>query len=271
MRIFISIDMEGVAGITSESHRTPDTEDYKWGRELMLAEANAAIAGAFDAGAKQVLINDSHNTMDNLLPQGLDGRATCITGSYKPLSMMEGISDKFDAALFIGYHAMRGTPEAVMDHTYSEQSLDSVRINGVPAGETLVNGLAAGAFGVPLVVVSGDLALKKEVQKISAGIESVVVKRGITRYCAECDPPELACKKIRDGVSRALSQNQLPKPLTVRKPVRFELDFPHTHMAELCTRMPGVARKGGRTITFKQNDYLTAFRQFLALTSIARG
>jgi len=269
MRIFISIDMEGVAGIVSNSQREPGSEDYQWGRRLMAGEANAAIAGAFEAGAREVLVNDSHNTMDNLQPHFLDPRAKLLSGSRKPLSMMEGISRRFDGALFIGYHARRGTPGAMMDHTYSERAVNTVRINGRFAGETHINGLVAGYFGVPLLLVSGDRALAREVRSIDPAIRSVVVKEAVTRYSAACDHPEVAREKIREGVKEALSASRRPKPLRLRAPYRFEVAFIHTHMADLCLRIPGVKRKDGRTVVFRQEDYLVGFKQLLALLSLA--
>lgn len=271
MRVFISIDMEGVAGITSNSQREPGHEDYQWGRRLMAGEANAAITGAFDAGAKEVLVNDSHNTMDNLQPHHLDPRAKLLSGSRKPLSMVEGLSRRFEAALFIGYHAQRGTPGAIMDHTYSERAVNTIRINGQYAGETLINGLVAGYFGVPLILVSGDRALAQEVRSINSAIRSVVVKEAVTRYSAACDHPEVACEKIREGVKQALSASRRPKPLRLRSPYRFEVAFIHTHMADISLRVPGVKRKDGRTVTFRQKDYLVGFKQLLALMSMAYG
>ena len=269
MRVFISADMEGVAGITSDRHREPGNEDYQWGRRLMMGEVNAAVAGAFDAGAKEVLVNDSHNTMDNLQPHHLDPRAKLLSGSLKPLSMMEGFSRRFDAALFIGYHAKRGTPGAIMDHTYSERAVNTVRINGRFAGETLINGLVAGYLGVPLVFVSGDRALAREVRSLDPAIRSVVVKEAVTRYSAVCEHPEVVRKRIRTGVQQALSASRWPKPLRLRSPYRFEIAFIHTHMADMSMRVPGVRRKDGRTVAFRQEDYLTGFKELLALMSMA--
>ncbi len=269
MRVFISLDMEGVAGITSDHHREPGREDYQWGRQLMTGEANAAIAGAFDAGASEVLVNDSHNTMDNVQPEHLDPRARLLSGSRKPLSMMEGISRRFDAALFIGYHARRGTAKAIMDHTYSERVVNTVRINGKPAGETLLNGLVAGYYGVPLVLVSGDRALAREVQALGHGIHTVVVKEAVTRYSAASDHPEAVREKIRASVEQALSASQWPKPLRLRSPYRFEVAFIHTYMADLCMRVPGLKRRDGRTVSFRQENYLTGFKELLALMSLA--
>ena len=269
MRIFISADMEGVAGISSNSQREPDLRDYSWGRKLMTEEVNAAIRGAFEAGAKKVLVNDSHNTMDNLLPDLLDRRAKLITGNRKPLSMMQGISKQFDAALFIGYHAYRGTAQSVMDHTYSEGSINAVHVNGKPAGETYLNGLFAGAFGVPLVMVSGDQSLRQEVQALDPKIEAVVVKEGLSRYCAAHDHPEVACENIQKGVFQALSAPQFPKPLRLRPPYRFEVDLIHTHMADHCLLVPGVVKKGPRKIVFRQSDYITAYKEFLVLLRLA--
>lgn len=267
MRVFISVDMEGVAGIVSESQRNADRQDYAWARQIMIEEANAAVAGAFDAGAREVWVNDSHDTMDNMIPDRLDRRARLVTGTFKPLSMMQGISKRFDAAMFIGYHARRGTAGAVMDHTYSERGIDTICINGIEAGETLINGLVAGAYGVPLVLVSGDQMLQREVQALDPKIRSVIVKEGITRYSAVTDHPEAAREKIRAAVQETLEASRWPKPLRLRSPYRFEINFPHSHQADICLRVPGVKRKSGRRIVFRQEDYLTGFKELLALMS----
>lgn len=269
MRVFISIDMEGVAGIVSERHRTPGNEDYQWGRKLMVGEANAAIEGAFRAGAKEVLVNDSHNTMDNLLPELMDPRAKLLIGRYKPLSMMQGISKRFDAVMFIGYHAHRGTAQAIMDHTYSESTINTIRINGREAGETLINGLVAGYFGVPVVLVSGDRALEQEVHELDPKIQTVVVKEAITRYSAINHHPQAARDKICQGVEAALKSGDFPKPLKMRPPYRFEVNLIQTHSAEMCKRIPGVTLKAPRTVAFRQDDYLTGFKELLAVMNLA--
>jgi len=268
MRVFISVDMEGIAGITTNPQREPGNSEYQWGRELQLGEANAAIEAAFEAGAREVVVNDSHNNMDNLYPAGLDRRARLITGNRKPLSMMQGIGSRFDAALFIGYHARRGSASAIMDHTYCG-AIDEARINGKVAGESMLNGLFAGSFGVPLVLVSGDQTLQKEVRALNPAIETVVVKEGITSYSALNDHPEVAREKIRAGVLKALAAPKLPKPLTLRAPYRFEVTLALTHMADMCALIPGVERKGSRTLVFRHADYASAYRTFLVMMRLA--
>jgi len=156
MRIFISADMEGLAGVVGDEQRSRKGQDYQMARRWMAQEVNAAVEGAIKAGAKEFVVTDAHAGAINLALPDLHQKAALIGGSNRPLSMMEGIQEGFDAAFFIGYHAMRGTQDACMDHTYSEEKVMAVRFNGTPYGEIGINARVAGHFGVPVVLVSGD-------------------------------------------------------------------------------------------------------------------
>src|SRR5688572_15225988 len=161
--------MEGIAGLVSSSQVTGGERDYSVGRKLMIAETNVAIAAAFDAGATEVLVNDSHGSQTNLLAEELDRRATLITGSPKPLGMMQGIDSTFDAVIFIGYHAQASTMDAVLGHTYSG-TLKSVKLNGREVGEYGLNATAAGHYGVPVVFIAGDKAVVAQAMEFIPGI-----------------------------------------------------------------------------------------------------
>jgi D-amino peptidase len=178
MRVYISIDMEGVAGVATFDQVVRGGHGYPRAQELMTGEANAAIAGAFDGGATEVLINDSHGTMDNLIHAELDQRARIIFGSPKLDCMAEGIDENHDVALFIGYHAAAGS-EGVMAHTYSS-TFTEVRVNGEPVSEADVNALQAAAVGVPVGLLTGDDQICAAIQKTLPGIETVTVKRATT-------------------------------------------------------------------------------------------
>src|SRR6266536_481168 len=178
-KVFISIDMEGIAGIAHRQQVTRGMGDYSIGRELMTGEANAAIDGAFEGGATSVVVNDSHGDMFNLLQERLDPRAELILGSPKvPLSMMQGFGADFDVALFVGYHAAAGTEGAVLDHTYSGRLLYDVRLNERSVTEAELNAAYAGAHGVPVGLVSGDDKICAQAAARLPGLRTVVVKRG---------------------------------------------------------------------------------------------
>ncbi len=203
MRVYVSVDMEGIAGVVHESQTDPTDPacavEYGRFRCLMTAEANAAIEGALAAGAKNVVVNDSHWFMRNLLAEELHEAAELVSGDPKPHSMMQGIEAGFDAALFIGYHARAGTRNAILDHTYADR-IHEVRLNGKPVGELGLNAAFAGAHGVPVALVSGDSALATEAKDLLGDdVAAVVVKQAVSRHAAQSVAPAAACQLIRDG------------------------------------------------------------------------
>jgi len=271
MRVYISVDMEGVAGVVHE-HQTDPTDgrhaaEYARSCRLMTGEANAAIGAAFAAGAAAVLVNDSHWLMRNLIADELDERAELISGGPKPLSMVEGIDGGFDAAMFIGYHGRAGTAHAVIDHTYTDR-IHEVRINGEPAGELALNAAMAGDAGVPVVLVSGDQTLAAEARALLGdGVETVIVKHGLGRFSARSLAPAEARRRIAEGVRRALGRRH--EPWRVPTPVTIEAEFARTVHADMAELVPGAERTGGRTVRYTHADYRAAFRAFRAMSSLA--
>ena len=195
MRVYISVDMEGIAGVVHESQTDPTTPAFaaKYGRfrRLMTAEANAAVEGALAAGATRVVVNDSHWFMRNLLAEELHEAAELVSGDPKPRSMMQEIDQPggFDAALCIGYHARAGTRNAILDHTYADR-IHEVRLNGKPVGELGLNAALAGVHGVPVALVSGDSALAAEAKDLLGdGVATVIVKEAVSRHAAKSVAP----------------------------------------------------------------------------------
>ena len=271
MRVYISVDMEGIAGVVHESQTDPTdpahAAEYGRFRRLMTAEANAAIEGALAAGASKIVVNDSHWFMRNLLAEELHQAAELLSGDPKPRSMVEGIEAGFDAALFIGYHARAGTRHAILDHTYADR-IHEVRLNGRPVGELGINAALAGVAGVPVALVSGDAALAAEArQLLGDGVATVVVKEAVSRHAARSVAPAVACGMIRDGVTAALKQKHVPFLLPA--PITIEVDFAltiHADMAELC---PGATRTEGRTVAFTHQDYREVFRGWRAMLNLS--
>ncbi len=273
MRVYISVDMEGIAGVVHESQTDPTTPafaaEYARFRHLMTAEANAAVEGALAAGATRVLVNDSHWFMRNLLAEELHQSAELVSGDPKPRSMMQEIDQQggFDAALFIGYHARAGTRHAILDHTYADRIQD-VRLNGKPVGELGLNAALAGVHGVPVALVSGDAALAAEAKDLLGdGVATVIVKAAVSRHAAKSVAPAVACRMIREEVPRALKRRHAP--FIVRTPVTLEVDFAmtiHADMAELC---PGATRTGGRTVAFTHPEYGEVFRAWRTLLNLS--
>src|SRR5216117_1534929 len=224
MRVYISIDMEGIAGVVHESQTDPTTPafaaEYGRFRRLMTAEANAAVEGALAAGATRVLVNDSHWFMRNLLAEELHQSAELVSGDPKPRSMVQDIDGGFDAALFIGYHARAGTRNAILDHTYADR-IHEVRLNGRPVGELGINAALAGVSGVPVALVSGDAALAAEAKELLGDdVTTVVVKEAVSRHAAKSVAPVVACRMIREGVIQALQRPH--QPLVLSPPVTVE-------------------------------------------------
>jgi len=272
MKVYISCDMEGISGVVAWRQVEMDNEEYKRGQKLMTRELNAAIEGAFAAGASEVLVNDSHGSMRNILIEELNPAAQLISGSPKPLSMMQGIDGSlFDAAFFIGYHAQAGTAYSVLDHTYSG-IVHQVSLNDQPVGETGLNAALAGYFGVPVVLVTGDKLLLEEASALLGTVEGVAVKEGYGRYAARCLAPEAVHELIRQAAQSALLKTQEggEKPFVVEPPITLVVDFTssaHLDMAEL---IPGSRRSGGRHIEFTHDDLLTVFKVWRAMLKLAQ-
>jgi D-amino peptidase len=271
MRIYISVDMEGVAGVVHEDQTDPieprHSGDYNRFRRLMTNEANAAIAGVLETGATTVVVNDSHWLMRNLLAEELNPKAELISGGPKRLSMVEGIDGGFDAAMFVGYHAQAGTRNATIDHTYTSR-VHEARINGQPVGELALNAAMAGVHGVPVALVSGDQALAAEAKALlGAGIETVVVKEAVGRFAARSVAPGVACERIRSGAAAALRRKHVP--FTFKSPIRLEVDFIVSQMADMAELVPGSSRTGGRTVAYADEDYREVFRAWRAMYNLA--
>jgi len=267
-RVFISVDMEGIGGITTLRQTYRGTDDYEWARRIMTDEANAAVAGAFDAGAKEVVVTDSHGDMGNLLPERLDPRADLIQGTPKvPFSMMTGISEGYDYTAFIGYHAGAGTPMAIMDHTYTGFITD-VRVNGESWNETHLNAALAGCFGVPVGLVSGDQACVDQAQQRLPWVQGVAVKQGFGNRVGRTMSPQRAQAAIKDAMSRVdVGSLQVFRP---SGPFELQIDFINTAVTDMCALAPGTERTGARTTSFVDADFLLIYRCLLTWMNLGR-
>ncbi len=270
MKVFISADIEGTAGIVDwEQVRGPGRE-YEIGRQLLTDEVNAAIDGAVQAGADHVLVNDAHWTMQNLHPGALHHNASYLSGKHKPLYMMEGLDASFDAAFMLGYHGAISAEHAILSHTYNPAAIWETRLNGVPVGESALNALVALHHGVPVVLITGDEATAHEAQPFLPSIETVVVKRSITRTAAESLHPDRACELIRAGAARALSRVDSVSTPTIELPATVEITFLTADMAEMSTWIRGVERTAARTVTATDDDPLRLYRTFVTIVTLTR-
>ena len=250
LSVYISADMEGIAGLSST--------DDPLGPKLMTREVNAAIAGAFNAGASRVVVNDAHGSHSNLLQDQLDPRATLIRGSLKPYGMMHGLDSSFDAVLFIGYHAKARSLGGFAAHTGSGSVAD-LRINGTSVGEGGMNTLYAAWYGVPVAFISGDSLAVAQMRAMVPQIGGASVKTGVWDRAVMTLSPDSAQAVIQRGVESALRATPA-RPPAVARPVNVELEFSGPIYAEIAEGIPGVRRQGYSTVTFSAPTYPAAYR-----------
>ncbi len=258
MRVFISVDMEGISGVVAWPQTERGQDDYERMRRLMTQEANAAIEGALQAGATEVLVNDSHGGMRNIILEDLCPDAKLITGDRKPMSMMEGVGPGFDAVFLIGYHS-QASSLGVLNHTYTGRVVH-YSVNGKVMGETGMNALIAGFHGVPVVLVSGDTVVTAEARELLGNVETVAVKEPHSQFSAACLHPTKARALIKEGATRALQNLGQYKPLKPGTPSTVKLEFQNSGCADAASIMPGSVRVDPVTIEFTAPDYLLAYR-----------
>ncbi len=268
MLVYISVDMEGIAGVVHVDQTRRTGHDYESARRWMTAETNAAIAGAFDGGATSVLVNDSHGDMRNLVLDALDPRAELISGSLKPLSMVQGVTGDAACALFIGYHAGAGSAAGILDHTYYGRVVARLRVGGVDWNETALNAAVCGALGVAVVLVTGDQTTCEQARRHLGEIATVCVKDAITRYAARSLAPVVACERIRAAAAEAVRLRP-GAPFRPRPPHELELDFVNSACADAAELVPGTRRTGGVTCEYRAPDAATLIQVIQAWTILA--
>ena len=268
MKVFLSTDMEGTAGVVDWEQCVGDGPQAAAGRRLMLAEVNAAIEGALAGGATEIVVNDSHSTMRNLPAAELAGQASYISGSHKPLYMMQGLDDSFDAAMFISYHGSVGAP-AGLSHTYSPRAVVEARLDGVVTGEAGINALVAAHYGVPVVLVTGDRCACAETAALIPDVHQAVVKEHVSRLAAHSLHPVRACALIRERAQAAIGTagSVGPPPLD---PGVLDVSVRTTDIAEAASWVRGVARTGPRELRIHGESRLATYRSFCAAILLTR-
>jgi D-amino peptidase len=273
VKVFISVDMEGVAGIVDWSQCRPSGGTaYQQGCALMLAEVNAAIEGAILGGADEVLVNDSHGTMFNLDPASIRPPASYLSGRHKPGYMMEGLDATHQAVFFVGYHGSISGKPSTLSHTYNPEVISAVRLNGEYVGESGINALVAADLGVPIALVSGDSVTVEELGGLAPDCVAVVTKESRSRFSALNLHPTTSCTLIRDGATRAVRAVAADRmrPPRIEFPSHLEVDLQTADMAEVASWVKGVERTGTRTVEMTAASGSTMFRAFVAMTYITR-
>ena len=272
MKIFISSDMEGTAGVVDWSQcRRGAGGDYEHYTRLLTAEVNAAIEGAAEAGATGFLVNDSHSTMANLRPDELSCAASYLSGRYKPMYMMEGLDATFAGAFFVSYHGSMGADGSTLSHTYFPGAIAEVRLNGLVVGEAGINALVARAHDVPVLLVTGDEATLAETRRVCPGVHGAVVKRSVTRFAAESLHPSAACGLIRETARMAVAELADASPPDITLPATLEVTFKTSDYLSLATRLRGVTAAGGLTARIGDESPLELFRTFITVVLLCRG
>lgn len=269
LKVFISADMEGIGGVSSWSVQASSKgREYEKFRQLMTREVNAAIAGAYEAGATEVVVGDSHGDAQNIDVEALDPRVRLIRAWPRPLGMMQGVDASFGAVVFVGYHAAEGRESAVLSHTFSGRI--EVELDGVAVSEAGFNAAIAGDFGVPVVFLSGDQTICADARKLLGPIETAAVKDATGFFSASMMHPEQAQKLIREGVRRGVERRAELKPYRVARPVKLQLRYKDTVDAEVVSFLPGVERPSGRVVVFTGRDMVEVSRFLEAVEGINR-
>src|SRR5215217_1265318 len=239
MRVLVSADMEGATGVTWTADVVPGTEQWQRMRRLFGGDVNACVDGLVGGGAREVLVNEAHSSQRNLLLEDLDERAVMLTGRHKPLSMMQGIDAQVDGVVFLGYHAGAGA-RGVLSHTYLENSITGVWLDGLPASEGRLNAALAAEHGVPVLLVTGDDMACRDAAGYAPEALTVAVKRYVSRYAAVCTPPGRTATVIREAAKRAMSRAGHLDQQPATRPHRIEVEFDATHLADAAAVIPTV-------------------------------
>lgn len=250
--------MEGVTGLVDAEDVQPPGRDYERGRVLMTEDVNAAIRGAYAAGATAVLVNDAHGPMRNLLPDLLDPRARLIKGRPKPMGMIEGLTSEYDATLCIGFHARAGIL-GVLSHSFMGHEIEDIWLDDRLTGEIGLLHAASAAFGVPVALLTGDDTACDEMKSWDPTVATVPVKFAKDRFAAQLVPVTEARESIERTTSGALKN--LPAPSAERGPQRLTVRWQSASVALHLTAIPGVERQDDRTVTV-EGDMLDLYRLF---------
>lgn len=267
MKIYVSADIEGVGAVARPEHSRVDGREYAAARSRMTGEVNSVIRGVYDAGASAVTVADAHNVGLNLIPEDLDERATLVMGSPRPLSMVDGIDATYAAAFFVGYHAMAGTMNASIVHTFTGR-VQQVRLNGLKIGEIGLNAALAGAYGVPVTFVAGDAAACREAETLLPGVRTVTVKESIGAYAAVCPHPAKVREAIYVAAYETASNPPMVKPLAFSGEVELTVRLTTASGADRAGMIPRTRRLDDLTVRYLAADMIEAFKAFNAMTCL---
>ncbi len=268
MKIYISADFEGVCGVVERAQCFPDNPDFERTRRLWVEQINAIVEGTMSAGASEFVVNEAHGAMNYMLPEILHPRASFVSGYVKEDNQMEGLDNSFAGAVIMG-HAMAGTANGVLNHTYVMRDVVELRLNGEPIGELGLNAYWASYLGVPVILVIGDDKAAEESRALIPEIETAVVKHGLSQFSAHNLPLGAALELIRKCSKRAVERIKEIPPVKLLKSYELEIDFSLSEIAHLCSFIPGVERTGARTVQYAASDYREVQHVRIVCTNLA--
>ncbi|CAM3572064.1 M55 family metallopeptidase [Cytobacillus oceanisediminis] len=264
MRLYISADIEGISGVVHQEHTARDGREHDRARKYMTDEINACIEGALEAGVKEILVNDSHGTMRNVLLERLHSEAQLISGSPKKFAMMEGIDEHFDVAIFLGYHTRMGT-YGVLNHTFHGGAVKNITINGTDYGEFGLNAAIAGRFRVPVIMVSGCSLVAEEAREFIPLIKTAIVKETINRTTARNLSIKKAHQVLREKTIQAIQDRENIQPFVIDSLLEVKVSFLHSGLADIAEILPAVTRSGPTSVDFTSESILEAYRYIRSL------
>jgi D-amino peptidase len=267
MKVYMTVDMEGITGIVDWKQTAIGEKEYEEGRKLMTGDVNAAIEGALAAGATEILVNDAHHRKRNVILRDLNPIAQLIRGEPKAMDMMQGVDEDCDVAMCIGYHAMAGSADAICNHTWNPIVFE-VQLNGRPIGELGLDAALAGYYGVPIVMVSGDETFVEQAHALLGDIEAVAVKKAYGMHSARCLHPDKSAELISAAAKRAVAKGG--KPYIPSPPLTVKVTFATAQCCDRAAILPGSRRLDGRTLEYTAEDAPTMYGGWRSMVDLAR-
>lgn len=248
-KVFISVDIEGMEGVVSQLQTNRKNSDFNIARKRLAKDVNAAVEACLDFGVEEIVVCDSHADMENIIIEDLHPEAKLISGAIRSSLQMEAFNESYDALIIFGHAGGGVTFNGVIDHTYNGGKIYNIRMNDQTINtEALLNAVVAGHYNVPLIAIIGDVAVAKEVSDVIENVETIVVKEGLSRFSAISIHPDKARELIYKGTLNALKKASTIKPLKINEPIKMEIDYKSSNMAETAALIPGVKRTRPRTV-----------------------
>jgi len=262
MKIFIMTDLEGATGVAGNwPDFNPGGKEHESARKFLTGDVNAAIEGAFEAGAKEVVVLDGHGAAFSIRLEDLDPRAQLIRG--RRLNELEGLDETFDLMFAIGAHAMAGTPNGLLTHTLSHVGIDNIWLNGQPVGEIGLWAALAGDYDVSIGLVTGDLAAVREAKNLLGEIFTVAVKEATSRFAAKCLHPDVSRKLIREAARKTVENIDRFTPYKPEVPIELKVEYHNSDRADRISGKKNVIRVDGRTVLAKGEKMIEVYSLLL--------